>query len=202
MESISSLIFSGFYVFSFLCICWWTYLAYAHEGAGAYLFLSGQTPASFLNHTVLSAIRKQIEILSILICFAIFIFALCNGLSYYFAWIPEPYHLTLGDGSTLHLSIVFGSIIGICSSIVFGRWIFSGICSYWERRALADQSTLYLDIIRQADDIDALNRLKTKTNVKIKQFEEKRFTPDIVFSRLELCIQVIELRIKDIQARQ
>lgn len=202
MASFSGVFFAGFYVFSILSICWWIYLAYAHDGAGAYSYLSEQKSSSFLSHSVTSAIRKHVEFVSILVCFIIFLYALCDGFSDYFSWIPAQYHLTLGDGSALHLSTILSCLIGICSSIVFGKWVLTGICSYWEKRALAKQSDLYFDIIRHADDIEELNSLKQQTLQTMNALKKKSpLTPGVVSSRLELCVRVIDLRIADIESR-
>lgn len=202
MESISGVFFAGFYVFSILSICWWVYQAYAHDGVGAYVYLSAHKSASFPEHSVPLMVRKHFELISILVCFIIFLYALCDGFSYYFSWIPSQYHLTLGDGTALHVSTILSCLVGICSSVVFGKWVLTGICSYWEKRALAKQSDLYFDIIRHADNIKELNTLKQDTLRKIKTLKEKNtFTPGIVRSRMELCVRVIELRIADINSR-
>jgi len=201
MEFISGVFFTGFYLFSIVSLCGWVYLAYAHDGVWAYLYLSGQKSFCLLNPTLSSVARTHFERVSILVCFIIFLVALCYGFSYYFSWIPDRYYLTLGDGSVLHLSRILSCLVGICSSLVFGRWVFSGICSYWEKRALAEQSDLYFDIIREADNIEALEGLKRKTLKKIGALEERQaFTPGIVRSRLELGVGVIDCRIKDIRA--
>lgn len=199
MELISGVFFTGFYVFSIISICWWIYLAYAHDGVGAYQYLSEQQSTAFLNHSIASAVRKHFELVSILVCFVIILYALCDGFSCYFSWIPDQYHLILGDGSAVHLSTILSCLAGISLSFVFGKWVLIGICSYWEKRALAEQSTLYFDIIRQADNIEELNGLKEKTLQTIKGLKKKNaLTPGIVCSRLELCVQIIELRIEDI----
>ena len=203
MDLISGVFFSCFYLFSIGSICWWIYLAYAHDGVGAYLHLSEHRSSAFLNRSVISALKKHFELISILVCFLIFLFALCDGFSYYFSWIPDQYRLTLGDGSTLALSTILSCLVGISSSLIFGKWIFTGICSYWEKRALAQQSNLYFDIIRHADDVEELGRIKAQTLETIKQLKENgRFVPDIVCSRLELCVQIIELRTEDIKSAE
>lgn len=200
MELISALFFAGFYIFSILSICWWIYLAHAHDGVGAYHSLSQQKSAFFLTPSIASALKKHFELISILVCFIMFLYALCKGFSTYFSWIPEQYSLTLGDGSMIHLSIVLSCFVGICSSVVFGKWVFIGICSYWEKRALAEQSSIYFEIIRQADNIGELRGLREKTLKTIRHLEEKNaLTPGVVCSRLELCIRVIDLRIEDIK---
>jgi hypothetical protein len=202
MESISGVFFAGFYVFSIISICWWIYLVYAHDGIGAYLYLSEQKSVPFLNRSLASVVRTHFELISILVCFIIFLYALCDGFSYYFSWVPDRYHLTLGDGSVLHLSTILSCLVGICSSIVFGKWVFIGICSYWEKHALEEQSNLYFEIIRQADNIAELNGLKEKTYRTIKTLKGKNtISPGIVCHRLELCIRTIELRIEDIKSR-
>ena len=203
MELISGVFFSGFYVFSILSICWWIYLAHAHDGVGAYLYLAEQRSLPLLNTASPSAlVKKHLELVSILVCCIIFLYALCHGFAYYFSWIPDRYHLILGDGTALHLSTILSCLLGICSAVVFGKWVFIGICAHWERRALAQQSILYFDIIRQADDIEELTDLKTNTLDTIRALEEKSaFTPGIVCSRLELCVRIIDLRIRDIQSR-
>ena len=202
MELISGVFFSGVYVFSILSICWWMYLACVHDGAGAYFYLTQQKSSSFLNHSAASVVRKHFELISILVCFIIFLCALCNGFSYLFSWIPERVHLTLGDGTHLRLSTILSCLVGISSSLVFGKWVLIGICSYWEKRALAEQSILYFDIIRDADNIEELNTLKEKTLHTIGQLKDKgAVTPQLLSSRLELCVRAIELRIADIESR-
>lgn len=199
MESFSGVFFVSFYIFSILSICWWIYLAYAHDGAGAYLYLTGQKSVSFLNLSIPAAIRKHFEFVSILVCFIIFLCALCHGFSYFFSWIPEKYQLTLGDGTTLQISTVISCLFGISASIIFGKWILIGICSYWENRALTEQSNHYFDIIRHSDNVEELNSLKTEVFQTIKALKKGHtFTPGIVYNRLELTIQIIERRIEDI----
>tara|TARA_B100000614_G_C14381935_1_gene425914 strand:- start:92 stop:721 length:630 start_codon:yes stop_codon:yes gene_type:complete len=201
MEFISGIFFTGFYVFSILSICWWVYQAYAHDGAGAYLYLSEQKSGFFLNRSILSAVKKHFELVSILVCFLIFLYALCQGLAEYFSWIPERYHLILGDGTILHLSTIMSCLVGICSALIFAKWVLIGITSYWEKRALAEQSVLYFDIIHKADNIDELSKLKTRTLKEITALKDNHtVTPEIVCQRLELGIKIIDLRIKDIQS--
>lgn len=203
MASISGVFFSGVYLFSILSVCWWVYQAYAHDGAGAYVYLARQRQSLFLNPTVASALGKHLGLMSILVCFILFLYALCNGFARYFSWIPAQYHLTLGDGTVIPLATVFSCLLGICSSLVFGKWVFIGICSYWEKRALAEQSNLYFEIIREADNIPELKRIKAKTLAAIKKLEAANaVTPSIVVSRLELCVRIIDLRISDITSRQ
>ncbi len=201
MEFISGVFFTGVYLFSIGSLCWWVYLAYAHDGVLAYGYLSDQKSIHVLNPTLSSVAKKHLELVSILVCFVLFLVALCYGFSYYFSWIPDRYHLTLGDGSMLPLSNVLSCLVGICSSLIFGKWVFTGICAYWERKALAEQADLYFDIIREGDDVDALEKLKQKTLQKIEALEEKRaFSPGVVSNRLELCVRVIDCRIKDIRS--
>lgn len=202
MEFISGLFFTGVYVFSILSIFWWIYLAYAHDGAGAYTYLSEQKSGAFLTHSIRSAVKKHFELVSILVCFVIFLYALCTGFAEFFSWIPDRYHLILGDGSILCLSTIMSCLVGICSALIFGKWVFIGICSYWEKRALAEQAILYIDILRQADSIDELIRLRARTLQTINALRKRHaVTPEIVCRRLELCVRTIDLRIEDIKAR-
>ena len=200
MEFISGVFYTGVYLFSIGSLFWWVYLAYAHDGVWAYCCLSEQKSIHLLNPSLAWVARKHFEQVSILVCFIIFLTVLCYGFSYYFSWIPARYHLTLGDGSILPLSNVLSCFLGICSSLIFGKWVFIGICAYWEKRALAEQTDLYFDIIREADNIQALEDLKQKTLQKIGTLKQgQAFTPGIVGRRLELCVRVIDCRIAHIR---
>lgn len=201
MESLSTIFFAGFYVFSVFSICWVLYLAYAHDGGRAYLFLSEQRSASFLNRSILSLVRAHFEMAAILVCFVLFLYALCRGFSEFFVWIPADLHLTLGDGSRIPLSTVVSCFVGVCSALVFGKWVFRGIFSYWEKQALADQAMRYFDIIRQADNVEELSRLKEETLETLSRLERTgRFIPEIIRTRLEFCVKTIDLRLSDIRA--
>ena len=202
MATFSTTFFAGFYAFSIFSVCWWIYLAYVHDGAWAYLYLSKQKSSSFLKFSIREMLTKHLEFVSILVCFIIFLCALCDGFSFYFSWIPDRYHLVLGDGSPLYVSTILSCLFGICSAIVFGKWILVGICSYWENRALARQSDLCFEIIQHADNAEQLNTLRKKTLAKIKALERRKpFVPGVVLNRLDLCVKAIELRIRDIEAR-
>ena len=201
MELFSDLFFTGFYLFSIFSVCRWTYLAHVHNGAGAYRYLSEQKSSFLPDLNIHSAVRTHLEFISILACFIIFVVALCSGLSVFFQWIPDHLSLKLGDGSTLHLSVVFSCLIGGCASMVFGKWIFTGICAYWEKQALARQSDLFFDIVRYADDKEALIRIReqaTQSAVQLKQGSP--FMPRIVPGRVELACRIIDLRLKEIES--
>jgi hypothetical protein len=201
MALLSGLFFSGVYLFSFCSICWWVYLACAHDGAGAYAYLSGHRSDPFPAHSIPSIARKHFGLVSILICFILFLYALCVGFSAFFSWIPDQYHLTLGDGSVVPLSTLISCLVGICSSLVFGKWVFIGICSYWEKRALAAQTDLYFEVIHCADSVGDLGRVRQETIQTIKNLREKN-TPEVVCSRLDLCVRVIDLRIEDLMHKK
>jgi len=197
----SGVFFTGAYLFSIASLCWWIYLAYAHDGVWAYFYLSGQKSPCVTSSGLSSMAKTHVEQVSILVCFVVFLVALCHGFSYYFSWIPDRFHLILGDGSVLHVSNILSCLVGICSSLIFGKWVFTGICAYWEKQALAAQSDLYFDIIRKADNIEALEALKQKTLERI-QTQRTALTPGIVPGRLALCVRVIDCRIQDISCRK